>query len=458
MKKLWMISLVLILSFSLVLTGCGGNNNAGNDVKEPDAASNEATEKPDESTKDANKETPANLSGEIDIWTWSPQLYEVLLPGFNKKYPNIKVNIVTMGDVPEKLKTALAAGTGAPDVVQTEVGRYHEFNSIEGFENLLLPPYNAGRYKDDFPEGYWKQHHSLDGKRMWGIPSGAAPAVTFYRADIMEENGFPSDPEELAEYMEDPENFLAMAQTLRAQDKYILEFNDILLWLKGTGSGFFDQDLNYVRNKDEYVEFLDISKQVKQLDLAANMSMWSDEGKQAMNTGKFAMLYGGDWWARPNRLQEYAPDTAGKWRVTRLPLGIHGKIGGSALMIPSQSKKKDLAWAFIEYALLTTEAQVEHAKIFIFPAFKPAWTAPEVSETKTPFFGDQIMGKIFASVADKTPVSYSTSLDPIAGKIWFEGIRKAIEQNQDSRAAIQQIADEVEKAVAPEREKLLQNK
>jgi DNA-binding FrmR family transcriptional regulator len=52
----------------------------------------------------------------------------------------------------------------------------------------------------------------------------------------------------------------------------------------------------------------------------------------------------------------------------------------------------------------------------------------------------------------------STSLDPIAGKIWFEGTQKAIEQNQDSRTAIQQIADAVEKAVAPEREKLLQGK
>lgn len=186
--------------------------------------------------------------------------------------------------------------------------------------------------------------------------------------------------------------------------------------------------------------------------------MHSDEGKQMLNTGKFAMVYGGDWFARENRLQSYAPDTSGKWAVTKLPLGIHGKIGGSALLIPSQSKKKDLAWAFVEYATLTAEGQAEQAKILIYPAFKPAWEVPELADHVIPFFGEQNILNVFAEAARNTPVSYMTALDGTANGIWFEGVSKAIDEGQDSRAAIQQIADVVEKAVAVQKAEILANK
>ncbi|QYR23090.1 hypothetical protein KZ483_09285 [Paenibacillus sp. sptzw28] len=49
--------------------------------------------------------------------------------------------------------------------------------------------------------------------------------MSFYRADILEENGFPSDPKELAFYMSKPEQFLDMAQALKAKGIYLLEFN-----------------------------------------------------------------------------------------------------------------------------------------------------------------------------------------------------------------------------------------
>src|SRR5215210_4707630 len=59
---------------------------------------------------------------ELTFWTWAPDIdQEVAL--FEKKYPAIKVKVVNAGqglDEYTKLRTALQAGTGAPDVAQVE--------------------------------------------------------------------------------------------------------------------------------------------------------------------------------------------------------------------------------------------------------------------------------------------------------------------------------------------------
>src|SRR5690606_18273563 len=159
MQKITVTWLVIFLSFTLVLAACGGSNNSG----ETDAGNNNTVNTSNGGSNNTSNPSGENdelvvnteLKGEIDVWTWSPQLMEVLLPGFNKYYPNIKVNVVSVPDVRTKLITVLAAGTGAPDVSMMAVGTYPTLSSIEGLENLLEAPYNAGRSKEDFPPGYW---------------------------------------------------------------------------------------------------------------------------------------------------------------------------------------------------------------------------------------------------------------------------------------------------------------
>ncbi|MEV9242000.1 extracellular solute-binding protein, partial [Klebsiella pneumoniae] len=60
--------------------------------------------------------------GEITYWSWTPSA-EAQVAAFQKKYPNVKVNLVNAGTNTEeytKLQNAIKAGSGAPDVVQIE--------------------------------------------------------------------------------------------------------------------------------------------------------------------------------------------------------------------------------------------------------------------------------------------------------------------------------------------------
>jgi multiple sugar transport system substrate-binding protein len=451
MKKLSLILLVLMLAFTVVLTACGGGKEAAPSTEEPAPAEKPAAEEP------AADQPNTELSGEITIWSWFDEAIQVVLPGFNKKYPNIKVNSIKMewGETHEKGVTTLAAGTGAPDILMIDNGRMAEFNTIEGLDDLLQPPYNAGRYKADFPQSNWDRYLSLDGKRLLAFPWDLPPAVTWYRTDVLEEAGFPSDPDELGTFMEDPDNFLSMAQTLKAQDKYLLEWNNQILNIFLMGYGFFDRDLNYLRNDDYVLKALDLAKKGAQLQLGANVSMWSDEGKQAMNAGKLAMIYSGSWMGNCC-LKDPLKETSGKWRVAKLPFGVYGGWGGSSYSIPSQGKNKELAWAFIEYALATLEGQEEHIKISTMPGWKPAWDLPTYGQVEVEFLGGQKANLLYAELVEKIPPVVRTPLDAKAQEIWNKGIGEAIEKNLDSKAALQKIADDIEAAVANDKAKLLE--
>ena len=68
----------------------------------------------------------------ITFWAWTPGTDDAVAM-FEKKYPNIKVNHQNVGQGGphyQKLRDAIQAGTGLPDVTQME------FNSIPSFQAL----------------------------------------------------------------------------------------------------------------------------------------------------------------------------------------------------------------------------------------------------------------------------------------------------------------------------------
>src|SRR3712207_1319053 len=97
---------------------------------------------------------------ELTFWTWVDGIDdEVAL--FEKKYPNIKVNVVNAGQGPAqytKLRTALKAGSGAPDVVQVE---YQYIPTFTITKDLLdLAPYGANdRSEEHTSELQSRQYH-----------------------------------------------------------------------------------------------------------------------------------------------------------------------------------------------------------------------------------------------------------------------------------------------------------
>jgi multiple sugar transport system substrate-binding protein len=364
------------------------------------------------------------------------------------------LEIKDFNDMHEKLLTSLAAGTGAPDVATVEGGWFKKFSNIEGLEDLNTPYNFSKQHANEFTEANLSRWTSLNGKKQIGFPWDMPPMVTWYRADIMEENGFPSDPDELGKYMENPDNVFKIAQTLKAKDKYIFTgYGDVVNIVAGGDT--FDHGLNYLRNSENWVKATDLAKKVQQLGLAGNINFWDDKGTQAVASGKLAMVFMGSW--AEGIIKDKSKGGNAKWRVTQLPFGAYQGNGGSTLVIPSQSKKKELAYTFMEWMLTSQEGQDISIKNQTVPGWKPAWKSPLFADTKSAFLGGQAANMVFAKLLDKIPVTggAGTPLDDAAGKIWDAKYKAIVEKNQDSKAGLQAIADDVNKAVSVDKQKLL---
>lgn len=462
MKKTVSVLLILTFALTVFLAGCSGGSGiepADGSSTETQADTSTETETTDTATEtetstdpvvtdDPNNFTPAlptDTQGELTVWVAWP--LDSWIDMFNSVYPNVKVNIVNVDPIEEKLKTALAAGNGAPDIAFLDGGLMGNYNTIEGFEDLLQPPYDAGKYEKYFPPSVWQRFMSLDGKRLISISTDTAPAVTFYRTDIMEENGFPTDPQEFGQYISDTENFIGLAKTLQAQDKYVVQWDTEPLNIYTFGIGFFNRKMEWQRNTDQFVTGLDLAKRFKQEKLASNIDFWSDEGSQAVASGRLAMVFLGNWGAE--EIRNKAPDTSGKWHSTNLPFGAFGGWGGASLGITNQSKNKEMAWEFIRLILLNSVyANKENIQYGGTPAYLPAYELLDEFEQPSEFLGGQMTGKMYQEFITKIPESISTPLDTKAQEIWDKGIQEALEKNIDSKTALQNIQDEVQRVLA----------
>lgn len=86
----------------------------------------------------------------LTFWTWVPNITnEVAL--FQAKYPAIHVNVVNVGQGAahyQKLRTAIKAGTGGPDVVQIEFQYLPSFT--QGGDLLNMAPYGAAGISSNY--------------------------------------------------------------------------------------------------------------------------------------------------------------------------------------------------------------------------------------------------------------------------------------------------------------------
>jgi multiple sugar transport system substrate-binding protein len=434
-KKVGFILLALIL----LLTGC---------------LTKASTEDPDSQNPQENETaTPTEEEAiELTLWAWYGGWDDVIAE-FNKKYPNVTIKVETSsyGDQATKYLGALAGGT-VPDIMVIDSEYFGQFTSIAGLEDLRQSPYNAEKYKADFNPGLWNNSLSWDRSKLIAFPFASSPFVTYYRADIMEKYGFPSEPEELAKYMEDPANWLKIAETLRKDNIFITQWDNEVVRLYERSQTLFDQQFQLQRNNEDFIKALDLGKTVNQKGLDANVDVWTNIGADYVKDGKLAMLYLGTWGTE--QIKAWAPESAGNWRMTRLPFGLNGWLGSTVFTLPSQSEHKEMAWKFIEF--YTTEYSINIGLHGSTPAYLPALSNP-YDINKNGFLGGQITYNITKELAKTMQPHLLTPIDTKANSIWYKGVLSGIERDDDSKKIIDGIENDLISQLGKDIEILLQS-
>jgi multiple sugar transport system substrate-binding protein len=337
-------------------------------------------------------------------WDWVPNIDKAIAI-WNQTHPSIQVTLANVGGGSTeytKLRTALKANSGAPDLVMLEYQFLPTFASIGGLVDLSK--YGAAKASKLFTAGSWSQ--TVQGKRVYAIPQDTGPMAMLYRADLFRKYNLPVpktwaqfSADAIAMHKADPN--LHIADFMATQDDWLFG----LMWQ--AGAQFFKgqgNDWTVHIDNQAAIKVANFWEKLVRAGAVSADSPWTPDWFNGFATGKYATFMPGAWGI--DTLKENAAGTAGNWRVAELPqwkAGKHdtGMWGGAATAVTLQSKHPKEATEFAIWIDSNARALFPPGNKGL-PLWWPASTAGlKVSKLygHDSFYGGQEAGKVFASVS-----------------------------------------------------------
>ncbi len=347
--------------------------------------------------------------GELSIWSFYDLDMEVQ-DMIKKEFPEIDIEykVIPSIELIQAYATAYCNDT-LPDIFIMDTSLMGSFRFIDAFTDLAQPPYNAEAMISSYPENLKVYLRSSDDKKLIALPLEQNPYVTFYRSDAMKEAGFPSEPEELAAYMENMDNWLNIVKTFEKRKQYGVVWSSEPIIFASYSNNVFDHNLNFMRNSDVYIKALELGRTVDTLELASNANLMDVSDGNTIRTGETVMFQMGINFVKT--LKEVAKGADyGQWRMTRLPFGLYSWIGSSVAAIPCESDNKEEAWAVLE--MLSKPHLSQMSQIM-----RPDEITRIYSD---PIFGEQDIDSLYRVLIERMPDYNLTPLDEKAKGIWFK--------------------------------------
>lgn len=342
----------------------------------------------------------------------------------------------------DRLKTSLATGSGAGDVVLIDRGMVGSFINEGGFVDLTdwFAP-NA----DQYAEYAVAQGQGADG-RQYAVPVDLGPGVMYYRRDYMEDRGYDLDV-----VMQSWDSYLDYGRQLKEDG--ILLIGDAAAvatayWNFNVEPGnglYFDAEGNSLVTGPRFKRAFELAKQVRDEGMDANIGEWTEEWYAGFREGRFATQMSGAWLL--GHLQNWmAPDTAGNWGVSHLPDNTYGTWGGSFLAIPKQSSNQEAAWDLIEYMTSEPIQLAGFANIAAFPAHTATYDNAMFEES-IDFLRGQQARLLFAEIAENVHPVRPHRGDQIAESLIGTALEQVLNDGMDIDRALANAEQQIRRRV-----------
>jgi len=307
-----------------------------------------------------NEATQQNsaLAGTLTVWSSGEELGR-FIPGFNKLYPDIKVNITVVpnNEFVAKLTPTLASGQGAPDIYTGESGYVRYLVEAGFWEDLRNSPYNVQRYVS----GIWDYVTSVGTDKTGAIRAlswQASPGSIIYRRDIARQYLGSDTPEAVHTFLSSNAKILETAAILYRngikmfaswQDLYNMQFSNRKQPWVVNNKLVLDQSM---------LDFMDTARTIVQNKYDLNVDPWAPEWIAAVE-GNDTFCYVLPTWGYQFVVKPAANKTKGQWGLAEGPVPY--VKGGTWLGIYKNSPRKNMAWAFLEYVTCNVDAQKAYA-------------------------------------------------------------------------------------------------
>ncbi|MFR9711910.1 ABC transporter substrate-binding protein [Paenibacillus sp. MB22_1] len=347
---------------------------------------------------------------ELTFWALEDAHYEALAQEYMAEHSNIHIRFSKATDSIEqddRLEAALSAGTETPDILMlNQESMQRLMDQPDRFYNLY--DFGAKSIEQNYLYWAWKQATTADGSFQMGLPAEVRPTVVYYRADLMEQAGLPTDPEEFSAAINKWDKFAAVAKQFTKETGIPFADSAELVY-----NGLRDQSTDVIYfNKVDGSFIADTNPQVKkaydftvtgiQEGWIGSWALGSPEWEQAIREGNVGVILGPTWMEDKIRS---AKATAGKWRIAQIPEGS-GSWGGSFLTLPKEGKHPKEAYEFITW-LTNKEQQLKSFQANgQMPSIPSVYNEPAFLAEEDEFFGGQVISEAYARSAQRVKPFY----------------------------------------------------
>ncbi|MFI6056858.1 extracellular solute-binding protein [Streptomyces sp. NPDC051286] len=354
----------LVAALALAATACGSDD------------------KSDSTTKGSGE-----LSGTVTWWDTSTvgsedKVFKKIAEDFEKKHPKVDVKYVNVpfGEAQNKFKNAAQSGSGAPDVIRSEVAWTPEFADLGYLAPLDGTP--ALQKADDFLKQA-AASTKYQGK-TYAVPQVIDSMGIFYNKKIFKEAGVevPTTIAQLktvSKKIKDKTGKTGMY--LRGDDAYWF-----LSFLYGEGGDLVDASTKSVTvDNANGVKAMKVVKDLVDSGAAKTDATDGWENMQSsFKDGKVAMMINGPWAVADTYAGKEFKDKA-NLGVAPVPAGSVGQgapQGGHNLAVYAGSKNLDASYAFVDY-MTSAETQAKVTKeLNLLPTRTSAYTREEVVDNE----------------------------------------------------------------------------
>lgn len=377
----------------------------------------------------------------IDMWGYSD--YDYLLDGIKEEFPDVdfKYNKLPSGDEYQtKLQTTLIGGGDGPDIVQMDNWIPQFYPYYESFANLY--DLGAKDVQDQYLDWKWNVGVEPEQDYMIGFPLDIAPIALYYRADLFEEAGLPSTPEEVKAEIQTLDDLLEAAKQLKEKTGATLDtasenFDKAVAQME---KGFYDEDGNFIGAQDHIKEAWDYAVKTIEYGVAFNDTS-SLSRNVAFGNGDIGALIHASWFK--GDLVNDIKDTKGDWRVS-FPPGGGGNRGGSFLGVSSSSDHQEVAYEIIEYISNADNQLVEFELTGHIPSLPELYDREELQE-EDKYFGGQNVGEYYMKSAEDITPSVESPNDSIASDAFKEELDLISNRDKDPDEAWEDALEKIER-------------
>ena len=384
--------------------------------------------------------------GTLSLWYWDRSISDKLLGMVDKETGRKLTAQKIGGDFKSKLLTSLAGRAYIPDItgLNEDVATY--FPDSDQFVDLY--ELGAKDVEGDYLDWKWQRGLTPDGKLI-GFPMDTGPTALYYRPDLFEKAGLPTEPDDVAAELDTWEAYLEAGSKLHeALPDVRMTPNVGMVFGQSVAqqaTRYLDKKNNFIGDGPQIKKSWDLAVDAFHRKIAANAEDYSPDWNAGMTNGTIATFVGAVWMAQV--LGDGAADTAGKWRVCRAPGGA-GNSGGSFLGISKSCRDPKAAYEVVTW-LQSPENQLIYGlnEMQLYPAAASA-LEDERAQQKDKFFGGQVINEVFATSAKEVKTVYLSPYDNVVAPSFTDELTNVWSAGKDPDRAWQDALKEVDRQLS----------